>query len=776
MKHAVLVSCPLSLFLAAGAAAQEAPAAPIPADYPPVIIEAESGSLGAEFLTVVEGDVTGVTINPGPPNAASPGNPERVLTFEVQFPAPGDYELYVRFRVGAGGASDDSFFYGSGLGQRDSVNEAEWVTVNGLSSAGYSVPEQLVGGDFGVPLGNGFRWLNVSEYDLGGEAPLTFSIGEGELAQTLQLGAREDGLVIDKLALVASDVSQTVAELDAGLPGNILPPPPPPRECTPRGPALAENQSKFLGSAYSAAQAPNFTAYFDQLTPENAGKWGSVESERDVMNFAALDEAYAFAQANGLPFKLHTLIWGNQQPAWIETLPPEEQLEEIDEWFAALAERYPDLDTIEVVNEPLHDPPSSPGNGGGNYIEALGGAGVTGWDWIVTAFRMARQHFPSSELVLNDYSIINSPADTGRYLQIIALLQAEDLIDAIGEQGHAFSTRGPVDAMRTNLDALAQTGLPIYITELDIDGPTDDIQLFDYQRLFPLFWEHPGVFGVTLWGYLPGHWRTAQGAFLALASGSERPALVWLREYLESPAVTPVVRGQQLGVGESATAGEPIGTLEALGAAPNSWLVLGGSGEDLFALDPDTGVVSVAEGAVFDAAQTPELTLDVVARDECTPTRVTIAVSGPANTAPQIEDGQVLQMDEDLVVHGSVVGFDAEGDALSYALVGGSGEEVFSLDGASGEVRRIALPRFDIGEYSLLVTASDGRDASAPGVVDVLLPERVRLCVAGHTELVPRAWVPLALRLGGEIGACAQAAEEWQIALRRWIEALFRIG
>jgi GH35 family endo-1,4-beta-xylanase len=776
MKHAVLVSCPLSLFLAAGAAAQEAPAAPIPADYPPVIIEAESGSLGAEFLTVVEGDVTGVTINPGPPNAASPGNPERVLTFEVQFPAPGDYELYVRFRVGPGGASDDSFFYGSGLGQRDSVNEAEWVTVNGLSSAGYSVSEQLVGGDFGVPLGNGFRWLNVSEYDLGGEAPLTFSIGEGELAQTLQLGAREDGLVIDKLALVASDVSQTVAELDAGLPGNILPPPPPPRECTPRGPALAENQSKFLGSAYSAAQAPNFTAYFDQLTPENAGKWGSVESERDVMNFAALDEAYAFAQANGLPFKLHTLIWGNQQPAWIETLPPEEQLEEIDEWFAALAERYPDLDTIEVVNEPLHDPPSSPGNGGGNYIEALGGAGVTGWDWIVTAFRMARQHFPSSELVLNDYSIINSPADTGRYLQIIALLQAEDLIDAIGEQGHAFSTRGPVDAMRTNLDALAQTGLPIYITELDIDGPTDDIQLFDYQRLFPLFWEHPGVFGVTLWGYLPGHWRTAQGAFLALASGSERPALVWLREYLESPAVTPVVRGQQLGVGESATAGEPIGTLEALGAAPNSWLVLGGSGEDLFALDPDTGVVSVAEGAVFDAAQTPELTLDVVARDECTPTRVTIAVSGPANTAPQIEDGQVLQMDEDLVVHGSVVGFDAEGDALSYALVGGSGEEVFSLDGASGEVRRIALPRFDIGEYSLLVTASDGRDASAPGVVDVLLPERVRLCVAGHTELVPRAWVPLALRLGGEIGACAQAAEEWQIALRRWIEALFRIG
>lgn len=759
MKHAALVSCPLSLFLAAGAGAQDAPAAPIPADYPPLIVEAESGRLGTEFLTVVEGDVTAVTINPSAANATSPGNPERVLTYELEFPAPGEYELYVRFRVGAGGGSDDSFFYASGLGQKDAASEAEWVTVNGLSSAGYTVPEQIVGGNFGIPLGNDFRWLNVSEYELGGEPPLRFNVGEGELVQTLQLGAREDGLVIDKLALVASAVSQTVAELDAGLPGNILPPPPPPRECTPRGPALAENQSKFLGSAYSAAQAPNFTAYFDQVTPENAGKWGSVESERDVMNFTALDEAYAFARANGLPFKLHTLIWGNQQPAWIETLPPEEQLEEIDEWFAALAERYPDLDMIEVVNEPLHDPPNTAGGGGGNYIEALGGAGVTGWDWIVTAFRMARQHFPSSELVLNDYSIINNPADTARYLQIIALLQAEDLIDAIGEQGHAFSTRGPVDAMRINLDALAQTGLPIYITELDIDGPTDDIQLADYQRIFPLFWEHPGVFGVTLWGYLPGHWRTAQGAFLALAGGSERPALRWLREYLESPAVTPVVQGQALRVSASAAAGDAIGTLRALGAAPNRWLVLGGSGQGSFELDPDTGVVSVAEGALFDAAQTPELTLDVVARDECTPTRVTIGVQGPVNTAPSIADGQRLAMDADLVVHGAVAGVDPDGDALSYALVGGSGEAVFALDAASGEVRRIALPRFDVSEYSLLVSASDGRETSAPTVVDVLLPERVRLCAAGHGVLVPRAWVPLWLYLGAEIGACTEPAE-----------------
>ena len=43
----------------------------------------------------------------------------------------------------------------------------------------------------------------------------------------------------------------------------------------------------------------------------------------------------------------------------------------------------PNIDQIEVVNEPLHDPPRGP-DGNGNYIEALGGNGVDrDWDWII---------------------------------------------------------------------------------------------------------------------------------------------------------------------------------------------------------------------------------------------------------------------------------------------------------------------------------------------------------------------------------------------------------
>jgi endo-1,4-beta-xylanase len=301
---------------------------------------------------------------------------------------------------------------------------------------------------------------------------------------------------------------------------------------------LAAGQSRFLGSAYSSAQAGNFADYWNKVTPENAGKWGEVEAVRDRMDWSALDAAHDLARSHGMPFQMHVLVWGNQQPEWIESLPVAEQRAEIEQWFAAVAARYPALDFVEGVNEPLNDPPSRDDEGGGNYIAALGGAGATGWDWVLESFRLARAHFPHARLMLNEYSVTNSDEATTRYLGIIALLQRERLIDAIGVQGHAFSTtvETPMSVHRANLDRLAATGLPIHVTEFDIDGPSDAQQLADYQRVFPVFWDHPGVHGVTLWGYRHGLWREKEGAYLLREDGSERPAMEWLRRHVRGAA------------------------------------------------------------------------------------------------------------------------------------------------------------------------------------------------------------------------------------------------
>ena len=155
---------------------------------------------------------------------------------------------------------------------------------------------------------------------------------------------------------------------------------------------MARDQEIFMGSAFSNPQKLEFNQHWNQLTPENAGKWESVESVRDQYNWVELDEAYNYAKDNNILFKLHVLFWGNQQPVWIESLGQEEQLEEIIEWLDTLASRYPEMEYLEVVNEPIHDPPH--GAGDGNYRHALGGQGTPGYDWIIKAFQLAQARFP----------------------------------------------------------------------------------------------------------------------------------------------------------------------------------------------------------------------------------------------------------------------------------------------------------------------------------------------------------------------------------------------
>jgi endo-1,4-beta-xylanase len=299
---------------------------------------------------------------------------------------------------------------------------------------------------------------------------------------------------------------------------------------TPPSRPLADGHIKFFGGIHSTAQAPNLANYLTQVTPENAGKWGSVEGTRDGMNWIEADAAHALAKQNGYVFRFHVLLWGNQQPTWIANLPAAEQLEEIEEWMTAVAARYPDADYVEVVNEPISDAPDGIDRDGntstdGNYMNALGGSGTTGWDWVLNGFRMARRIFPpTTKLVLNEYSITNDDNKMTRYIEMVNLLKAENLIDVVAVQAHSFSTKsysgnlaGTSAQTKANLDRLAATGVPIMVTEMDIDGgtaaaPDDALQLSEYKRIFPIFWQHPSVIGVTLWGYRPGMWRSDQGA------------------------------------------------------------------------------------------------------------------------------------------------------------------------------------------------------------------------------------------------------------------------
>ncbi len=309
--------------------------------------------------------------------------------------------------------------------------------------------------------------------------------------------------------------------------------------------ALADGESKFLGNVIGASGIPShFATYWNQVTPENATKWGSVESSRDNYNWSGADQAYNYANTQGFPFRFHTLVWGSQEPGWVSGLSAAEQRAEVEEWIEDAGQRFGGSDYIDVVNEPLHAPPS--------YKNAIGGDGATGWDWVIWSFEQARQAFPNSELHINDYGIIGDPNATDQYVQIINLLKDRGLIDGIGIQAHHFNMDNvTISTMNQVLSKLTATGLPIYVTELDMTGD-DNTQLQRYQQKFPVLWEHPNVAGVTLWGYIVGQtWRDGTG--LITSSGQERPALQWLKQYFENSG-GPVVPSTPTGL--SANAGD----------------------------------------------------------------------------------------------------------------------------------------------------------------------------------------------------------------------------
>jgi GH35 family endo-1,4-beta-xylanase len=288
----------------------------------------------------------------------------------------------------------------------------------------------------------------------------------------------------------------------------------------PTPPSPASNLDKFVGNITTQNQVrSDFTNHWDQITPENEGKWGSVESARDQMNWSAVDAIVDFARQNSIPFKQHTFVWGDQAPSWLDSLSQDEQRDEIEEWIRLFCERYPDTPMIDVVNEPDHKTPT--------FVEAMGGAGTTGHDWVIWSFQTARRHCPNSILILNDYNVLRW--DTDNFISIANKVRDTGYLDAVADQAHGLEDI-TLDELQANLQKVADIGVDVYISEYDLDIADDATQAAVMEEQFTLFHEHPSIVGITLWGYVYGAtWREHTGL---VRNGQPRPAMTWLMDYL----------------------------------------------------------------------------------------------------------------------------------------------------------------------------------------------------------------------------------------------------
>ena len=298
---------------------------------------------------------------------------------------------------------------------------------------------------------------------------------------------------------------------------------------------LSKNKDKFLGNittrgSVNYGDEPFYTLW-NQITCENETKWSSVQGNRNSFSWGGADNAYNYAKNNGFPFKFHTLVWGSQFPSWIRDLSAKERYQAIVDWMDEIKRHYPQLDMIDVVNEAV------PGHQADTplMIEALGGEGVTGYDWIIKAFEMAYERWPDAILIYNDFNTFRWQKT--EFIDLVTKLRdAGAPIDAYGCQSHDLTDMSFSDFKSAMTEIQNALKMPMYSTEYDIGTSSDSQQEQQYKDQIKYMWESDYCAGITLWGYIYGATWTTDGNSGIIRNGEDRPAMTWLRQYMATDA------------------------------------------------------------------------------------------------------------------------------------------------------------------------------------------------------------------------------------------------
>lgn len=242
---------------------------------------------------------------------------------------------------------------------------------------------------------------------------------------------------------------------------------------------------------------------FNQISPENDLKWALVHPRPgpDGYDFAPADAYVNFGLSNHLYLVGHTLVWHSQTPGWVFQAthslqtnvsgasehaganaedgrrrgfgharfggPPatrEELLERMRDHIHTVVGRYKGkIKVWDVVNEAISD-------SGTNILRNSPWLEIIGPDFIAKAFEYAHEADPDAILRYNDYGL-ERPGKRQKLIALIKSLQAQNVpVMAIGSQTH-ISVSSPryqeLDQALTDLESL---GLPIHITELDVNS------------------------------------------------------------------------------------------------------------------------------------------------------------------------------------------------------------------------------------------------------------------------------------------------------------------
>jgi endo-1,4-beta-xylanase len=255
----------------------------------------------------------------------------------------------------------------------------------------------------------------------------------------------------------------------------------------PKADAAATLQGTFkdaflVGVALNARQVtetdPQTTALitreFNCATAENEMKWERVEPKPNTFTFEPADRFIDFCQRHQLVIIGHNLCWHAQLPSWVskpepgqETLTKDVLLARLKNHILTVAGHFKGkVRGWDVVNEAIAD-------NTGDYRNSIFYR-VIGKEFLVLAFKWAREADPAAELYYNDYNLDADDAKRSRAIELVKYLREQGApIDGIGLQGHYNLTTPTAAKIDETIQMFADLGLKVMITELDVEAVHD---------------------------------------------------------------------------------------------------------------------------------------------------------------------------------------------------------------------------------------------------------------------------------------------------------------
>ena len=167
-----------------------------------------------------------------------------------------------------------------------------------------------------------------------------------------------------------------------------------------------------------------------------------------------------------------------------------------------------------------------------------------------------------------------------------------------------------------------------------------------------------------------------------------------------------------------------VGTITATDAESNNltFNLVGGADQGLFTIDSDSGELSFNSAPDFETAADDngdnnyQVSVEVSDGSETVTQDLKVSVTD-VNEPPTITSNQNLSVEENTTTVGTITATDAESNNLTFNLVGGADEGLFTIDSNSGQLSFNSAPDFETAadadgnnNYQVFVEVSDGSE------------------------------------------------------------------